>query len=154
MQFFELLIGYVERFICEAAKVSQLFCHQIIWNMKANTYKGDDATEVRPGSKTPSGSPFCLLSGIVPKILKSFFQPDSLKPTLDRIMESIISSLSGEAKTFYETEFKFFDEVTGISKTLKDYLKKDKTEKKVSRVLERRRCFCKTCGKLIIMSSS
>ncbi|PLW12578.1 hypothetical protein PCASD_16853 [Puccinia coronata f. sp. avenae] len=94
-------LGYVERFICEAAKVSQLFCHQIIWNMKANTYKGDDATE-----------------------------PDSLKPTLDRIMESIISSLSGEAKTFYETEFKFFDEVTGISKTLKDYLKKDKAEKK------------------------
>lgn len=94
-------LGYVERFICETAKVSQLFCHQIIWNMKANTYKGDDATE-----------------------------PDSLKPTLDRIMESIIGSLSGEAKTFYETEFTFFDEVTGISKTLKDYLKKDKAEKK------------------------
>lgn len=47
-------------------------------------------------------------------------------------MESIIGSLSGEAKTFYETEFTFFDEVTGISKTLKDYLKKDKAEKKVS----------------------
>ncbi|KAI7952678.1 hypothetical protein MJO29_008309 [Puccinia striiformis f. sp. tritici] len=94
-------LGYVERFICETAKVSQLFCHQIIWNMKANTFKGDDATE-----------------------------PDSMKPTLDRIMESIISSLSGEAKAFYETEFSFFDEVTSISKTLKDYLKKDKAEKK------------------------
>ncbi|WAQ86921.1 hypothetical protein PtA15_7A650 [Puccinia triticina] len=94
-------LGYVERFICETAQVSQLFCHQIIWNMKANTYKGDDATEA-----------------------------DSLKPTLDRIMESIIGSLSGEAKTFYETEFSFFDEVTSISKTLKDYLKKDKAEKK------------------------
>ena len=35
------LIGYVERFIFETAKLSQLFCHQIIWNMKANCYKGD-----------------------------------------------------------------------------------------------------------------
>ena len=38
-------IGYVERFIFETAKISQLFCHQIIWNMKANCYK-DDAAEV------------------------------------------------------------------------------------------------------------
>lgn len=37
--------GYVERFIFETAKISQLFCHQIIWNMKANCYK-DDAAEV------------------------------------------------------------------------------------------------------------
>jgi len=35
--------GYVERFIFETSKISQLFCHQIIWNMKANTYKDDDA---------------------------------------------------------------------------------------------------------------
>lgn len=41
------LTGYVERFIFETSKVSQLFCHQIIWNMKANTYKDDSATEVR-----------------------------------------------------------------------------------------------------------
>jgi len=39
------LIGYVERFIFETAKISQLFCHQIIWNMKANCYK-DDAGEI------------------------------------------------------------------------------------------------------------
>lgn len=36
--------GYVARFILETAKISQLFCHQIIWNMKANCYK-DDAGE-------------------------------------------------------------------------------------------------------------
>ncbi|KAG0144911.1 hypothetical protein CROQUDRAFT_46568 [Cronartium quercuum f. sp. fusiforme G11] len=94
-------LGYVERFICETARVSQLFCHQIIWNMKANTFRGDDAVE-----------------------------PDPLKPTLDRIIQNIVDSLSGDAKQFYETEFKFFDEVTGISKTLRDYLKKDKAEKK------------------------
>lgn len=37
--------GYVQHFIFEAAKISQLFCHQIIWNMKANCYK-DDMAEV------------------------------------------------------------------------------------------------------------
>ncbi|CAH7669300.1 hypothetical protein PPACK8108_LOCUS3895 [Phakopsora pachyrhizi] len=94
-------LGYVERFICETAQVSQLFCHQIIWNMKANTLKGDETAE-----------------------------PDSMKPTLERIISLIVNSLSGESKKFYEVEFKFFDEVTGISKTLKQYLKKDKSEKK------------------------
>jgi phosphatidylinositol 4-kinase len=40
-----LLPGYVARFIFETAKISQLFCHQIIWNMKANCFK-DDAAEI------------------------------------------------------------------------------------------------------------
>jgi hypothetical protein len=40
-----LFKGYVERFIFETSKISQLFCHQIIWNMKANCYK-DDGGEV------------------------------------------------------------------------------------------------------------
>jgi phosphatidylinositol 4-kinase A len=38
-------LGYVSRFIFETAKISQLFCHQIIWNMKANCYK-DDVAEI------------------------------------------------------------------------------------------------------------
>jgi phosphatidylinositol 4-kinase len=38
-------VGYVSQFILETANVSQLFCHQIIWNMKANCYK-DDAAEI------------------------------------------------------------------------------------------------------------
>lgn len=37
-------LGYVERYIVETAKFSQLFAHQIIWNMKANAYKDDEST--------------------------------------------------------------------------------------------------------------
>jgi phosphatidylinositol 4-kinase len=34
-------LGYVERYIIETAKFSQLFAHQIIWNMKANVMRGE-----------------------------------------------------------------------------------------------------------------
>ncbi|GES90544.1 phosphatidylinositol 4-kinase [Rhizophagus clarus] len=94
-------LGYVERFIMGAAKISQLFAHQIIWNMKANMYKDDECTI-----------------------------PDSLKPTLDRIIKHIVESLSGEDKEFYEREFAFFENVTSISGKLKPYIKKSKLEKK------------------------
>jgi phosphatidylinositol 4-kinase len=36
-------MGYVERYIVETAKFSQLFAHQIIWNMKANAFKDEDS---------------------------------------------------------------------------------------------------------------
>ncbi|GAC94301.1 hypothetical protein PHSY_001872 [Pseudozyma hubeiensis SY62] len=93
--------GYVEQFIFETSKISQLFCHQIIWNMKANSYKDDNAEE-----------------------------EDPMKPTLDRMVDNIVSALSGEAQDFYEREFGFFNEVTSISGKLKPYIKKSKPEKK------------------------
>jgi len=36
-------LGYVERYIVETGKFSQLFAHQIIWNMKANMFKDEDS---------------------------------------------------------------------------------------------------------------
>ncbi|CAG8512007.1 16686_t:CDS:10 [Gigaspora margarita] len=60
-----------------------------------------------------------------------YHPPDSLKPTLDRIIENIVKSLSGEDKSFYEREFKFFNDVTSISGKLKPYIKRTKPEKKV-----------------------
>jgi phosphatidylinositol 4-kinase A len=94
-------LGYVERYIVEAGNFSQLFAHQIIWNMKANAYKDEDSQV-----------------------------PDSVKPTLDKVMNSLISSFSAEDRDFYEREFRFFNEVTSISGKLKPYIKKSKPEKK------------------------
>ncbi|KAI1156175.1 phosphatidylinositol 3 [Nemania diffusa] len=94
-------LGYVERYIIETAQFSQLFAHQIIWNMKANSYKDDDATI-----------------------------PDAIKPALDKVMKKLVDSFSGEDRSFFEREFAFFDEVTGISGKLKPLIKRDKPEKK------------------------
>ncbi|KAI9053459.1 hypothetical protein LZ554_002417 [Drepanopeziza brunnea f. sp. 'monogermtubi'] len=94
-------LGYVERYIVETAKFSQLFAHQIIWNMKANAYKDEDSQI-----------------------------PDVVKPTLDKVMDRMISGFSGTDKTFYEREFTFFDEVTSISGKLKPFIKAPKPEKK------------------------
>ncbi|KAJ3513745.1 hypothetical protein NLJ89_g2774 [Agrocybe chaxingu] len=94
-------LGYVARFIFETAKISQLFCHQIIWNMKANCYK-DDAGEIE----------------------------DPMKPVLDSMTNVVVRSLSGESRAFYDREFSFFNEVTSISGKLKPYVKKTKPEKK------------------------
>ncbi|RPB23833.1 hypothetical protein L211DRAFT_808851 [Terfezia boudieri ATCC MYA-4762] len=94
-------LGYVECFILETAKFSQLFAHQIIWNMKANAYKDEEA-----------------------------LVPDEVKPKLDVAMERLISSFSPMDKSFYEREFNFFGEVTSISGKLRPYIKKSKAEKK------------------------
>lgn len=93
--------GYVERAIISSAQISQHFAHQIIWNMKANMYKDEDSRV-----------------------------PDSLKPTLDRIVDHIVDGLSGDDRVYYEKEFEFFGKVTGISGKLKPYIKKSKAEKK------------------------
>lgn len=95
-------LGYVERYIIETAQFSQLFAHQIIWNMKANSYKDDDAQI-----------------------------PDEIKPALDKVMEKMVDSFSAEDRAFYEKEFSFFDEVTDISGKLKPLIKRPKPEKKL-----------------------
>ncbi|PYH81401.1 hypothetical protein BO82DRAFT_310830 [Aspergillus uvarum CBS 121591] len=94
-------LGYVERYILETAKLSQLFAHQVIWNMKANSYKDEDSQI-----------------------------PDPLKPTLDRFMDALIASFTNEEREFYEREFTFFNEITGISGKLRPYIKRSKAEKK------------------------
>lgn len=94
-------LGYVQRYIIETAKFSQLFAHQIIWNMKANAYKDEDSTI-----------------------------EDTLKPVLDNVTENMLRSFSGSDKAFYEREFSFFNEITDISGKLRPFIKRSKPEKK------------------------
>ena len=94
-------LGHIEKFIVRTAGVSQLFAHQIIWNIKANSYKDEDATD-----------------------------PDPMKPKLDKVMDHLVSSFGGKDKDFYEREFAFFNEVTGVSGKLRPFLKASKPEKK------------------------
>lgn len=96
-------LGYVEKYILEAAQTSQLFAHQIIWNMKANFFVDAD---------------------------KECIKPDALKPTLERIIDTMVASFTGDDREFYEREFKFFGEVTAISGYLKEYIKHGQNEKK------------------------
>lgn len=95
------VLGYVQRYIIETAKFSQLFAHQIIWNMTANAYKDEDSST-----------------------------EDSLKPTLDVVRNRMTASFSGTDQSFYEREFSFFNEITDISGKLRPFIKKSKAEKK------------------------
>jgi phosphatidylinositol 4-kinase len=45
-------------------------------------------------------------------------------------MDMLVSSFSSEERDFYEREFSFFNEITGVSGTLRPYIKKSKPEKK------------------------
>lgn len=45
-------------------------------------------------------------------------------------MERLISSFSTEERDFYEREFSFFNEITGVSGKLRPFIKKSKPEKK------------------------
>jgi phosphatidylinositol 4-kinase A len=85
--------------------------------MKANGYK-DDVAEI-------VGAAYLGLA------LLTVPQEDPMKPVLDKLTETIVNSLDGEARTFYNREFTFFHEVTSISGKLKPFVKKTKPEKKV-----------------------
>jgi len=101
--------------------------------MKANVFKDEECSIVC----------ICKMISAYTKAVKiiTYFifspsrQPDSLKPTLDRIIANIVESLSGEDKNFYEREFKFFEDVTSISGKLKPYIGK-KTEEKKAKIDE------------------
>ena len=53
-----------------------------------------------------------------------------MKPTLERIVEKLADSFTGEDREFYKREFSFFNKVTAISGYLKEYIKLGQSEKK------------------------
>ncbi|XP_073997967.1 phosphatidylinositol 4-kinase III alpha isoform X1 [Rhodnius prolixus] len=87
-------MGYVMEFIKYIAKKSQVVGHQLIWNMKTNMY-----------------------------IDEEMHHKDPLFDTLETLTNNIVSTLSGPAKQFYEREFDFFDQITGISGEIRPYPK-------------------------------
>lgn len=102
-------MGYVGEFIKTAAAKSQLLLHQLIWNMKTNMYRDEDAKE-----------------------------PDNdLYDTLDSLINSMINALSGPAKEFYEREFTFFGEVTAISGEIRSFPKGIERENALLKAIKR-----------------
>ncbi|KAG8287986.1 phosphatidylinositol 4-kinase alpha [Homalodisca vitripennis] len=88
-------MGYVTEFIKYISKKSQVVCHQLIWNMKTNMY-----------------------------IDEEMHQKDAtLFDTLEALTKTIIGSLSGPAKQFYEREFEFFSQITNISGEIRPFPK-------------------------------
>jgi phosphatidylinositol 4-kinase A len=49
---------------------------------------------------------------------------------LDNFTDKLVSSFSVDEVNFYEREFSFFNEITGVSGKLRPYIKKSKSEKK------------------------
>ncbi|KAK7873127.1 hypothetical protein R5R35_006354 [Gryllus longicercus] len=88
-------MGYVMEFIKYIAKRSQVVGHQLIWNMKTNMYLDEDMQQKDP----------------------------VLYDLLEGLTKSIVSSLSGPAKQFYEREFDFFEKITNISGEIRPFPK-------------------------------
>lgn len=102
-------IGYITEFIKSIAKISQLLAHQFIWNMNTNLYKDEE--------------------GVI-KDLDVYDQ-------YEMIINSIVNSLSGPAKAFYEKEFDFFGKVTNISGEIRPYPKGEERKNALLRCLSR-----------------
>ena len=85
-------LGFVWHSIIGAAKKSQLFTHQIVWNMKTNMFT-DEHSEHRD---------------------------EQLHDVLEKLIKIILGNLSGKSLEFYEREINFFKRVTGISGQIRD----------------------------------
>lgn len=119
-------LGYVQRYIIETAQFSQLFAHQIIWNMKANSYKDEDSQIVSSRSHQP----------VIGLVIANYWKPDDIKPTLDEVTERMVNSWDDLDREFYEREFSFFAEVTGISGKLKPLVVAGKSKPEKAQKIE------------------
>jgi phosphatidylinositol 4-kinase len=88
-------MGYVVEFIKILAQKSQLAAHQLIWNMQTNKFTDEEGHT----------------------------KDDDLYDTLENLIESILTSLSGPAKKFYEREFNFFEKITAVSGDIRPFPK-------------------------------
>lgn len=127
------IAGLVERYIVNAAKdkSAQLLAHQLIWNMRANTYVDLDMTQVRRGAvSAATGCASAVLTTARSLCRDEFIQPDALQPILERIEQALVESFAEDDRRYFEQEFDFFKQVTGISGALKPYIRRPKSERK------------------------
>ena len=88
-------LGYVQEFIKNISKRSNLVAHQLMWNLETNMFT-DEEGEVKD-----------------PEMY------DKLLP----VRNSIVEQMTDEAKAFFEREFSFFNSITNISGIIKPYEK-------------------------------
>ena len=86
-------MGFVRRLILALSKKSNLLAHQLIWNIRTNTFKNED---------TPDSE---------------------MQAKLEPIARQIEIDFTHDAKNFYERVFAFSDRLTKVSDTIKVYPK-------------------------------
>lgn len=118
-------MGYIAEFIKSLADRSQLVAHQLLWNMKTNMFKDEDSL-IKDGS--------CL---IIWWHIAQHCLSVELYDSIETIMTSIVNSLSGHSKEFYEREFDFFGKVTAISGEIRPYPKGPERKKALLSCLSR-----------------
>jgi hypothetical protein len=86
-------MGFVRRLILALSRKSNLLAHQLIWNIRTNTFKNET---------TPD---------------------NEMQKKLEPIAEQIETDLTPDAKKFYERVFTFSDRLTKVSDIIKVYPK-------------------------------
>lgn len=86
-------MGFVRRLILALSRKSNLLAHQLIWNIRTNTFKNEDTPDVEMQAK------------------------------LEPIARQIEIDFTKDAKNFYERVFAFSDRLTKVSDTIKIYPK-------------------------------
>merc|ERR1719300_2022551 len=101
-------LGYVQEFIKNISKKSNLVAHQLMWNLETNMYTDEDGVEQDP------------------------VMYDKLLP----VRRNIVDLFSEQAKAFYEREFGFFNSITNISGIIKPYEKGRKRKEACLKALD------------------
>jgi phosphatidylinositol 4-kinase A len=82
-------MGFVRRLILALSRKSNLLAHQLIWNIRTNTFKNEDTPDTEMQAK------------------------------LEPIARQIEIDFTPDAKNFYERVFAFSDRLTKVSDTIK-----------------------------------
>lgn len=86
-------MGFVRRLILALSSKSNLLAHQLIWNIRTNTYKNEETPDLE------------------------------MKAKLEPIAQQIEFNFTSDARAFYERVFAFSDRLTKVSDTIKVYPK-------------------------------